>query len=626
LERKLTAILCADVFGYSRLMGDDEEATLRTLSSHRKLIDSLIEQHHGRFVNSAGDSVLAEFASVVNAVQCAVEIQTTLKAENADLPPERRMEFRIGVNLGDVIVNGEQIYGDGVNVAARLESLADPGGICISGTVHEQVRDKLAFSYEDAGEQEVKNIARRVRIFRVLTQPGADARLGTRTQRVPRKYVRRGIFSLAGLSLIAVVIVVQHLSLRPPTPTASIPPQQKPALPLPDIPSVAVLPFANMNGDREQEYFSDGITDDLITALSRLPGLFVIARTSTFTYKNKAAKVQNIGRELGVAYVLEGSVRKEANQVRITAQLVDATTGDHLWAAHYDRPLKDIFSLQDEIVRRIVTTLKLRLSLEQWREAVGQHTDNLDAYDDYLRGWRYYFSFTEEGNVKATQMFEKAIQRDPTYADAYTELGVTYWLGWVGQWSEYDSTALDRAIQLEQQAIALDDGNARAHAMLGRLYVYKRQFEKAVAEGERSIELTPNSAVNNWWLSAILNRSGKPAESISFAEKAARLDPRNRDLYEFDIGLAYLVMGRYEEAIPFFKTHLVHYPNNMSAHYWLVIAYSELKREKEARAEATEVLRISPHFSVEVAKERSPLRDRTLVARYRDDMRKAGLK
>jgi adenylate cyclase len=335
--------------------------------------------------------------------------------------------------------------------------------------------------------------------------------------------------------------------------------------------------------------------------------------------------VQNIGRELGVAYVLEGSVRKEANQVRITAQLVDATTGDHLWAAHYDSPLRDIFSLQDEIVRRIVTTLKLRLSLEQWREAVGQHTDNLDAYDDYLRGWRYYWSFTEEGNVKATQMFEKAIQRDPTYADAYTDLGIAYWLGWINQWSEYDSTTLDRAIQLEQQAIALDDGNARAHAILGRLYVYKRQFEKAVAEGERSIELAPNSAVNNWWLSAILNRSGKPAESISFAEKAARLDPRNRDFYEFDIGLAYLVMGRYEEAIPFFKTHLVHYPNNMSAHYWLVIAYSELRRKNEARNEAAEVLRISPHFSVEVDKERSPLRDQTLVARFGDDMRKAGL-
>src|SRR5690348_16466062 len=250
MERKLTAILCADVFGYSRLMGEDEEATLRTLSSHRKVIDSLIKQHRGRFVNSAGDSVLAEFASVVNAVQCAVEIQTTLKTENAPLPPERRMEFRIGVNLGNVMVDGEQIYGDGVNVAARLESLADPGGICISGNVHEQVRDKLALSYEDAGEQEVKNIARPVRVFHVLTEPGTGVRLAATTAQVPRKYVRRGIFSLVGLAFIAAAIVfVQHLSLRPPTTTASIPPAQKPALPLPNMPSIAVLPFTNLSGD-----------------------------------------------------------------------------------------------------------------------------------------------------------------------------------------------------------------------------------------------------------------------------------------------------------------------------------------------------------------------------------------
>src|SRR6266852_945090 len=313
LERKLTAILCADVFGYSRLMGEDEEATLRILSSHRKLIDSLIEQHHGRFVNSAGDSVLAEFASVVNAVQCAVEIQTTLRAENATLTPGRRMEFRIGVNLGDVMVDRAQIYGDGVNVAARLESLADPGGICISDTVHAQIKNKVSLSYEDLGAQQVKNIAEPVRVLRVTLDGGAPTRTTDKTtQRSLRKHWRGGVFSLAGLTLIAAVIVfVQHLSLRPPTTTASIPPAQSAALTLPDKPSIAVLPFTNMSGDREQEYFSDGITDDLITALSRLPDLFVIARTSTFTYKGKAAKVQDVSRELGVKYILEGSVRKE---------------------------------------------------------------------------------------------------------------------------------------------------------------------------------------------------------------------------------------------------------------------------------------------------------------------------
>src|SRR6266849_2672515 len=425
MERKLTAILCADVFGYSRLMGENEEATLRTLTSYRKLIDGLLQHHRGRFVNSAGDSVVAEFASVVDAVQCAAVIQTTLRAENANLPPDQRMEFRIGVNLGDVMVDGEQIYGDGVNVAARLESLAEPGGICVSGTVCEHLGNRLALSYEDLGEQSVKNIAKPVRVFRVLLEAGGAAPPTRQTQGVARKYVRRGIFSIVGLAIIAAtVIIVQHLSLRPPTPSAPIPPAQRPALPLPDEPSIAVLPFTNMSGDRDQEYFSDGITDDLITALSRLPDLFVIARTSTFTYKGKAAKVQEIGRELGVAYVLEGSVRKAGDNVRITAQLVDATTGDHLWAEHYNRPLKDIFSLQDEIVRRIVTTLKLQLPLDtRWRYFAAQHTDNPEAYDDYLRGAEYVLTFSAEGISKAKEMFEKAIQLDPAFTDAYGWLG-----------------------------------------------------------------------------------------------------------------------------------------------------------------------------------------------------------
>src|SRR5713101_261601 len=461
MERKLTAILCADVFGYSRLMGEEEEATLRTLTSYRKLIDGLIQQHRGRFVNSAGDSVVAEFASVVDAVQCGVVIQATLKAENATRQPERRMEFRIGVNLGDVIEEGEQIYGDGVNVAARLESLADPGGICVSGTVCEHLGNKLALSYEDLGEQSVKNIAKPVRVFRVLPETGAaEATAGGTKAQATRKYVRRGIFSIAGLAIIAATIIfVQHLSLRPPTPSASIPPAQPPALPLPDKPSIAVLPFTNMSGDRDQEYFSDGITDDLITALSRLPDLFVIARTSAFTYKGKAIKVQEISQQLGVKYVLEGSVRKADNQVRITAQLVDATTGDHIWAEYYDRPLRDIFALQDEIVRRIVTTLNLQLSAEQWRDmlAHAQHTDNPEAYDDYLRGAEYVTRLSTEGILKGRQMFERAIELDPAYTDAYSWLGYTYFWSWFSQYGGDDPQVLDRAIGLEQKAIALDE-------------------------------------------------------------------------------------------------------------------------------------------------------------------------
>ena len=349
MERKLTAILCADVYGYSRLMGGDEEATLVTLNAHRKIIDRLIEQHHGRFVNSAGDSVLAEFASVVEAVNCAVDIQTALKVENAKVVPERWMEFRIGVNLGDVMAEGDQIYGDGINVAARLESLADPGGICISGTVHEQVRDKLALGYQDNGEQTVKNIARPVHVWRVLLNGTA---LHRETRRIPRRYWRGGVMSLTGLAIIVgTIVLVQHVSLKPPLTSASIPPAQSPALSLPDKPSIAVLPFANLSGDPQQEYFSDGIADDIVTDLSRVPGLFVIDRGSTFAYKGKPAKVQQVGRELGVKYVLEGSARKNADRVRINVQLVDASTGDQLWTQRYDRQLHDIFALQDEIVQ-----------------------------------------------------------------------------------------------------------------------------------------------------------------------------------------------------------------------------------------------------------------------------------
>src|SRR5712691_6580108 len=613
-------------------MGEDEEATLSTLSSYRKLIDSLIEQHRGRFVNSAGDSVVAEFASVVDAVQCAVVIQGTLKAENATRQPERRMQFRIGVNLGDVMVDGEQIYGDGVNVAARLESLAEPGGICVSGTVCEHLGNRLALNYEDLGEQAVKNIAETVRVFRVLLEGGAATPTRQR-QGVAQKYVRRGIFSIAGLAIIAATIIfVQHLSLRPPTPSASIPPAQPPALPLPDTPSIAVLPFTNMSGDRDQEYFSDGITDDLITALSRLPDLFVIARTSTFTYKGKAAKVQDISRELGVAYVLEGSVRKAGDNVRITAQLVDATTGDHLWAEHYDRPLKDIFSLQDEIVRRIVTTLKLALPLDtQWKDQlqdfVGQHTDNPEAYDDYLRGAKYILTYSAEGVSKAKEMFAKAIELDPEYTDAYAMLGYAYFQIWYSQYSGDDPKFLDRAIGLEQKAIALDDAHAYlAHADLCRFYPFRGQYDQAVTECQRAIVLAPSYFYSYYSLAEVSVCSGKPREAIGFIEKTNRVDPRNRVIHEGGRGEAYIVMGRYKEAIPIFKAYVARLPHQSWPHVWLTIAYSELGREQEARIEAMKILQISPQFSVKAEKERICLQDEALEERYLNDLRRAGLK
>jgi adenylate cyclase len=588
MKRKLTAILCADVYGYSRLMGQDDEATLQTLTSHRRLIGSSIERHRGRFVNSAGDSVLAEFASVIDAVNCAVDIQTSLKTENTKLPTERRMEFRIGVNLGDVMVESEQIYGDGVNVAARLESLAEPGGICISGAVHDQVRDKLALVYENVGEQVVKNIPRPVHAWR-LRLDGAPGARGTSLQ-IERGHWRGGVRSLAGLAIIiGAIVLVQQVALKPTRISHSIPPRQQPA-PAPDRPSIAVLPFTNMSGDRNQEYFSDGITDDLITDLARLPGLFVIARESAFTYKGKPAKLQDVGRELGVKYVLGGSVRKAAEQVRITVQLADATTGAELWAERYDRPLRDVFALQDEIVRRIVTTLNLQLALSQQGVMIPRSTENLEAYDCLLRG-TYLLSSTKNGNAKARQMFEKAIELDHDYAYAYASLGLNYFLGWVLA-LDPDPNGLEWALHMAQRAVALDDSLPWAHGVLAHIYVQKLENDRALTEAQRAIALDPNYAFGYSALAEALNDQGKPAEALAAVEKAMRLDPRNAVNYLHEQGWAYTQLGRWEEAIPALKSYLVSNPDYLWGHAFLAIDYYNLGDHDAARAETAQVERV----------------------------------
>ncbi len=628
MERRLTAILCADVHGYSRLMGDDEEATLHTLTSHRKLIDSSIEQHHGRFVNSAGDSVLAEFASVVEAVSCAVEIQTLLKAENASLPPERRMEFRIGVNLGDVMVEGEQIYGDGVNVAARLESLAEPGGICISGTVHDQVRDKLALGYADLGEQAVKNIARPVRVWRVLLDGTAPTRPASR--RLPLRFRRAGLFSVVGLAIvIATIVIVQHVSLKPQQTHASIPPQEMPALPLPDIPSIAVLPFTNLSGDPRQEYFSNGISDQLINSLSRLPGLFVTARRSSFAYKGKDTKESEIGKELGVKYLLEGSVSKTADQVRIGVELDDATTGAQVWAEQFNRPLKDIFAVQDEIVGKVVTTLDLLLKLDERKLPHGlgtaRPTDDIEAYDDLLRAFESLWRFTKDDNAKGRQWAEKAITRDPKYAAAYATEGALYWTDVLFDWSENPATDLKRAAELAQHALALDDSDGTALALQCEIDWMQRRYDEAVAEGRRTVALNPNFAIGYQALTDALMTSGRPQQGISTIEKAIRLDPAGEAFYAFFIGAGYVQMGRYQEAIPFLKKNAAAYPHEPWVHQNLLIAYEELGRDQEAHAEAAEIMRISPLFSL-TPPEMGALKDVAMNRRNNEDMRKAGLK
>jgi adenylate cyclase len=620
LERKLTAILCADVYGYSRLMGEDEEGTLRTLSAYRKITDSLIERHHGRFVNSAGDSILAEFASVVEAVTCAVSIQTALRPENAELPPERRMQFRIGVNLGDVMVEGEQIYGDGVNVAARLESLADPGGICISGTVHEQVRDKLALTYEDRGEQEVKNIARPVRVWRVKLDGAIPAAQGPpRTRRV---WTRTAPLSLAIIAIsIATFVIVQHVSFKPQHTSASIPPHGNPAPPLPSIPSIAVLPFTNLSGDPQQQYFSDGITDDLITDLSRVPKLFVIARTSSFTYKGKAEKAQSIGRELGVKYLLEGSVQRVGDQVRIDVQLVEADTGSEVWSQRYDRQMRDIFKLQDEIVQSLTTTLGLQLSMLENGIVVRERTNNLEAYDYLLRGLEGMVSQTPDAFSRSGKMFEKAIALDPDYADAYALLANLDFAEYA--WNS-DQRELDRAQALARQAVARDYSDSLAYAVLGMVLNFSGHPDEAFVVEKRAVALDPNNPVAYRALSEISAVLGKPEQDLLYAQTAMRLDPNHAGNYSFDAGVAYNLLGRYREAAAAFNESSE--TNNPWLHLGLVMAYTELGQEDDARAEASQALRLAPKLTLEDVRKILPWDWSTPVhRRFLDDLRKAGL-
>jgi adenylate cyclase len=584
IERKLVAILHADVKGYSRLMEEDEVGTLRTLTAYRAATDALIEQHRGHIVGTAGDSLLAEFASPVEAVQCAVDIQQAFRSRNADLPPHRRMEFRIGINVGDVMVEGPQIYGDGVNIAARLEALAEGGGICISGTVYDQVENKLPLVYESLGEQPVKNIKKPVRMYRVRLAGEAVAPPGREKDEVTL-----------------------------------------PSLTLPDKPSIAVLPFVNMSSDPEQEYFSDGMTEDLITDLSKLSGLFVSSRYSVFTYKGKAVKVQEVSRELGVRYVLEGSVRKVGNRILTTVQLVDATTGGHVWAERYDRSLQDLYALQEEVRHKIVAHLALRLTEEEQEQLQRAYTPHPEAYDCTLRAWAYLYRFTPDANEQARQVCEQAIALDPAYGVAYTVLGWTYFMEWFLQWNE-DPQTLERAFALAQKAITLDDSLPPAHELLGQVYLWKNKHEQAIAEVKRAIAHGPNWFSSYASLGRFLNYAGRPEEAIGFAERARRFSPRT-PIYDLPVfGQAYYLTGQYEEAITALKKVLALYPNQIDAHLGLAASYSESGQEAEAQAEVAEVLRISPNFSLEGSRQRLPYKDPATLERVLAALRKAGLR
>ena len=619
--RKLAAIMFTDMVGFSRQVGADERRALQVLDTHNAVIQQAVATYHGHILRFIGDAFLVEFPSVVNAVQCAQAIQAQFRAHNADQANNEQIHVRIGLHMGDIIQRDSDVFGDGANIAARLQELAEPDTICISQKVYQEVEKKIALgTVVSLGKPTLKNIAQRFLVYALLSESPKGLRQTLRVQRLKLKPWRHTVQVIATVfvfvlgSVGAIVLRDRYFSSLS-------------SLPLPDKPSIAVLPFVNMSGDPEQEYFSDGLTEDLTTDLSRLSGLFVIARNSAFTYKGKAVKVEEVSRELGVRYVLEGSVQKAHQRVRINTQLVDATTGHHVWTERYDREMKDLFALQDEIVQRIVTTLKLQLAVREQGVLVQKTTDSLEAYDYYLRGLEYSWRFTKEANMQARQMYEKAIELDPQYAAAYASLGSTYWAEWIFQWN-LDPRNLERASVLAQKAMALDDALPQAHQSLGLTYLYKQQHEQAKAEFEQAIALDPNFANAYVQLgSTLLCCTGRPEEGVGLIEKGIRLSPRQPPAIHLNLlGLAYIALGRYEEAIATLKQALNRDPNLLFAHVNLAVAYSELDREEEARAEAETVVRLNPNFSLEGIKQTYAVKDPAVLERYLAALRKAGLK
>ncbi|MCH8113437.1 MAG: tetratricopeptide repeat protein [Proteobacteria bacterium] len=533
VQRRLAAILAADAVGYSRLMGADEAGTRARFNAHlRDLIQPTIADHDGRIVKTTGDGLLVEFASVVDAVLCAVTIQAGMVDRNAAETEDRRLDFRIGVNLGDVIVEGGDIHGDGVNIAARLEGLAEPGGLCVSGKVVEEVRNKLDLEFEDRGEQTVKNIAEPVRAYHVRVDGMGEVRV--------------------------------------PAPAEGS---------VPHRPSLAVLPFVNMSGDPEQEYFADGITEDLITEFSRFQELIVIARNSVFSYKGRAVKVQEVGRELGVRYVLEGSVRKAGERVRITAQLVEAATGHHLWAERYDRELEDVFAVQDEVTRQIVATLAGKLDATELRRArgAGERTENLEAYDLVLRGRERLSRFTLEDNLAARRLYEEAVALDPDYARAYAGLAWTYLI-------EARTTGLDeayeRALAHARKGVRINPASHSNYLTLGNVYLAGGKPDQAVEALERGIELNPNDSDGIAILAHALCLQGKSDEAIARINEAAQINPGFRQLQPALAGLAHFVARRYAEAVAAMEGLDELPPWFMP---WFAAALAQLGREEEAK-------------------------------------------
>jgi len=577
VERRLTAILAADVAGYSRLMGADEEGTLAQLKAHRQaLVDPKITEHRGRIVKTTGDGILVEFASVVDAVRCAVEVQRGMVERNNAVPPEKRIDFRIGINVGDIIIDGGDIFGDGVNVAARLEGLAEPGGICVSGRVQEDTSGRLAIDFEDAGEQQLKNIMRPIRVYRVRFDGAAKS---------------------------------------------------APTLPLPGKPSIAVLPFDNMSRDPDQDFIADGIAEEITTALSRYPSLFVIARNSCFTYKGRAVDVKQVGRELGVRYVLEGSLRRAGNRMRLTAQLVESEAGKHVWAERYDRDIADIFVVQDEITEAVTTAIAPAIAHAEQQRAMRRPPENLDAWGAYQRGLWHLSKANSEDDAIAKSLFQQAVDLDRTFAGPCSALALLQ-LQSAAIYQKLDLVQSQRAAEtLARQAVALDGADAEAHSCLGWALHSRGEHEAALIEIDRALTMSPNLAMAHGHRGATLIFSGRPKEGVAALEMCIRLNPRDPFM---PVRLLHIVAGlyfarEYEAAISAAKRLTQAYPDFPMPYRWMAAALAQLGRTEGAKEWLEKAISLgSASFDMYVRK-RAPWFRPEDHAHLLDGLRKAGL-
>ena len=602
-KRKLAAILHADVVGFSRLMGADEAGTHRALSELRRELDPLIADHSGRIVGTAGDSLLADFSSVVDALNCAIEMQRAAGKINEPAPPERRLELRIGVNLGDVIVDGDNIFGDGVNIAARLEALAKPGTICISQTVYDQVRNKLDLEYRPLGSHRVKNIAEPVRAYSV-----GDQRPTGRRRPAVRNRTLAGIAAVVVTGLIAWALYAnlgrELLTLAGLHHTPEVASLVAPAR-LTGRPSVAVLPFKNLSQDPSQEYFSDGVTEDIIAALGRFSNLIVAAKSASFQFKGRSISPADLGRLLSVRYLLEGSVRRSADRIRVNVELTEAATERHLWSETYNAEPKDIFAVQEDIARRVVGAAAVELARFEQERVLARPTGSLEAYEYLMRGRERLANVTREENDVARDMFRRAIDLDPNYAAAYAALGGTYFDAAVSGWTEFPDQEVERAAKLAQKALTLDPATTSAYRLLAVVHLFGRHYDLALAQINRALEINPSDSDSYSYRGVILVFAGRSAEALPWLEGALRFDSANvrAALY---LGMALYFLERYPESVSAFDRALARSPGRntqLLAYPILAAAYGEMGKDQDAEKARADTMRLSPFFDPQIFSE-----------------------